>query len=315
MKAFQIKVNGKYLDYRIGHNIDLDEFSNFLKNKGYQIEKLWLEKRHAVGIIRIDGNKLFIKLATSPGITASTINEFNWNEKFNTLNSRTDSDFWVPQNFYSGTFKNNFYLVTDYFDEKKLIELPNPGNDNQDFIKSIDRIISFSQLIESLKIKDLEPDEQFLNLDHNERFLIKARMWHEAIPNDVKKQYRVNELFKIVENSYKDLSKKPRHGDFTPWHMFKLADNKLLLFDGEHAISNGIEYYDISYLIQRIYSVLEEKEITEEILLKLKKRNYNVEKLRTVLASRAIGGFLDRSFHEKPNYKMDLEFKDFVLKL
>ena len=111
------------------------------------------------------------------------------------------------------------------------------------------------------------------------------------------------------------LEKRPRHGDFTPWHLFKVKDKVLVLIDGEHAMKNGVEYYDIGYFMQRIFSVLQNRTFTEDILKQLRKRNYNLDKLRTVLAARAIGGFLDESLTGNPNYLKCNEFKEWVIKI
>lgn len=315
MKAFQIKVDGKYYDYRIGQEINLEEFSKHLSSNGYSVNKLWHEKRHSVGLLEKDGQKLFVKLATSDGISINTVNEFKWNEKFNTQNLRTQSDFWVPLNYDSGEYINYFYLITDFLEGELLAERPIPGYELPNFRKYLEKIIDYSEFIQNLDIGNLEPDEQFMNISHSERFLKKAEMWLKAIPEDVINKYRIIDLFEIVEVGYKNLERKSRHGDYAPWHIFKLSENRLALFDGEHAISNGVELYDIAYFIQRVYSVLENQKLTLEILEALKERNYDFKKLKIVLASRAIGGFLDRSFHKKPNYKLDLEFKNLVLKL
>ncbi len=95
-----------------------------------------------------------------------------------------------------------------------------------------------------------------------------------------------------------------------------ITDEKAIaLIDGEHAHSHGVEYYDIAYFIQRVHSVLEKPELAIQIFDQLVERGYDKNKLQTVLASRAIGGFSDESFKPDADYKEEKEFKKWVLTL
>lgn len=102
--------------------------------------------------------------------------------------------------------------------------------------------------------------------------------------------------------------KAAARGFYTMAHNPLLGDSKLGLIDGEHAHSLGVEYYDICYFIQRVYSVLEDEELASKIFHKLLSRGYDKSKLRTVLSSRAIGGFLDESFKPSPDYQIASDF-------
>ncbi|MBI2621874.1 MAG: hypothetical protein HYW63_04510 [Candidatus Levybacteria bacterium] len=314
MKAFTIKVGDKFLDYRLGHKINIASFGKELKGKGYGIEKLQMEGRHVIGTLGRSNKKFFVKLATSEGMSWLTQNEFEWNNQFNKQNSRKNSNFWVPINYDSGYFqKYLFYAIYDFVEGEKITEY---GSSNQILLKeTIEEIINFSELIQNLDIKNLAPNELSHGLSHWEWFVEKARLWLSDIPKDVVQQYQIRELLKVVENGARELEKRPRHGDLTPWHIFKLTNNKLYLFDAEHASSESVEYYDIAYYIQRVFSILENDKVANEILEKLEDRGYDMKKVKTILASRAIGGFLDRSLRKKPDYKRDQEFKKLILNL
>lgn len=95
--------------------------------------------------------------------------------------------------------------------------------------------------------------------------------------------------------------------------MIKLPDKKIGLIDGEHSLANGVEGYDICYFIQRVFSVLKNPYIAESIYSELLARGYKTDKLRTVLAARAIGGFLDESLRDEPDYTVADNFKDWVM--
>lgn len=314
MKAFTIKIGDKILDYRLGQNLDLRKFQKHLENKGYVVEKLWNEKRHNVGQISKDKTKLFVKLATSEGMSRLTENEFEWNKQFNKQNSREKSNFWVPINFDSGYFESLFYLVTD-FGKGKKISGHEPDSLNS-LPQTLNQVIDFSELIQSLSLERLNPNEYFTEMNYKQRFLEKTKQWLEAIPQRIRQKYHIGQLLKVVEEGTPNLESKARHGDFTPWHIFNMGEDKLYLFDAEHALSEGAEYYDIAYYTQRVFSVLKNEKITLQILDELRKRSYDFSKLKTVMAARAIGGFLDSYLGVKnSDYKADEEFRDLVLSI
>lgn len=92
----------------------------------------------------------------------------------------------------------------------------------------------------------------------------------------------------------------------------KLKDNSLGLIDGEHARVDGVENYDICYFIQRVFSIVKNLDIANSIVEELLKRGYEKEKLKPVLAARAIGGFLDESLAPNPDYSYAAKFTTFV---
>ena len=97
--------------------------------------------------------------------------------------------------------------------------------------------------------------------------------------------------------------------------MIKLESGQIGLIDGEHAMQNGLELYDIGYFIQRVFSVLKNPKLAKDILDLLKNKKYNIQKLKCVLAARAIGGFLDESLAPKPDYSYTDKFKEWVVKI
>ncbi len=312
MKAFEIKANGKYLDYRIPEKLDLNNISKFFSTK-YNVLKIWQESRHVLGILEKNGINYFLKLATSNGISVTTKIDFNWNMQFNKLVLR-DYDLWVPQSIDSGLYKDNlFYMVSEYFQGELLAKRPHQGEENKDFKKYIYKIIEFSEFIQNLNIEKLYEDD---TEDYHHRFFEKTLSWYKAVPKKIIDKYHVTNLLEFVKNGYKNLNKKTRHGDFTPWHMMELQKGKILLIDGERALKNGTEYYDIGYLIQRIYTVLGNKEFAKEILAILMERNYDLNKLKVILTARAIGGFCDEVLvRDDQNFERADDFAKWTINL
>ena len=305
MKAFDVKANGKIYDYRVGADLNLNEVKNFFEEKEYKIIKIWQEKRHVVSVLKKEKNEYFLKLSPTIGIGITTQVDQRWNDEIN--KQLSDSKFVIPRNYESGFYnKNLFYLIEDYFKGELLTK-------NAEYKKSINQIIELSELIQNLKIEALSEND---NQNYLEYFIEKVNAWHNEIPEEIKVKYQTNTLFNLIKNNYKNLEIKTRHGDFAPWHMIKLKGNKIGLIDGEHAMKNGVEYYDIGYYIQRVFSVLEDTQSAKEILVNLKNKNYDLIKLKVILAARAIGGFCDETLiAEKTNFDRADKFKNWVISL
>ncbi len=315
LRAFQIRKDGKILDYRFGKNLNLQDVSTFFGKKGYIVKRIENAKRHIIGVLEKNGQKLFVKVSMSEGISYLTENEAKWDRKFNEQVPKT-SIFRVPQLIDEGYFQTNlFFLVTDCFDGEFFADRDN-DNIKEIFKKQINNFIDLTELIQSLKLDDLRNHEFQDEPDHAKWFVRKTLAWYNDTPKEIREKYRVDDLLKIVEKGAPRLQKRSRHGDFTPWHTMLFADGKIGLIDGEHAMGKGVEYYDICYLIQRVFAVQKQPEFAKEIFNLIKKRGYNLQSVKTVLAARAIGGFLDAHLKVSPtDYENANKFMSFVLSL
>ena len=305
--AFKIKVGKKVLDYRLGNNLNLDDVRNFFSRK-FKVKKLWQAPRHVLGELEKSDKNLFLKLSPTEGIGAVTKNEYNWNEEFNSQIKRSNSDYWVPKNYDCGLYQDKlFFLITDKLEGEFLAKSPAASKISQTFIASLPKVIAFSQLIQSLKVKN-----RGQRGGHHEIFLNKTKSWLDGIPNDIQTKYDLEKLYKKVAKGVSDLKAKPKHGDFAPWHLLKLKDGQFALIDGEHAQKNGVELYDIGYFIQRVFSVLKNPNLAKDILNLLNEKGFDIEKLRCILAARAIGGFLDESLAHQPDYSYADKFRKWI---
>lgn len=294
LNSFKISSGNKILDYRLGGNLDLSKIKRFFQ-KSFDVKKLWNGNRHVLGILAKGNQVYFLKLSTSEGIGIVTKNEYRWNNYFNKFYKGLD--FRVPKNCDKGIFKKEyFYLITDYFEGKPPCNL----------MEYIPQILKLSEEIQKLPCK---------RGNYKARFLWKVRAWFGDVPKDVSKKYNVKTLLDIVEEGINGLSSKPRHGDFAPWHIIKLPGNKLGLIDGEHALRDGVENYDICYFIQRVFSVLKNPQVADEVYSKLLEKEYEKDMLKVVLASRAIGGYLDESLAPLPNYEYAAKFHNWIINL
>jgi|Napbiome12C3dose_1001474.scaffolds.fasta_scaffold00024_72 hypothetical protein len=311
LDSFKVRSGKRILDYRLGEDLDLKEVKLFFQNS-YQVKNLWQGPRHIHGILEKKNRKYFLKLATSEGISIVTKNEYRWNDYFNKYSF--SNRYLVPKNYGSGLFKSRyFYLITDFFTGQLLCETRSDHDKASVLIDYLPQIIELSEVIQQLPSVNFE--DNVYEKDYKMRFLDKTHDWLRDIPVNVVKRFKVKSLMAIVEKGADRLSGKPRHGDFAPWHLIKLPNKRLALIDGEHALSEGVEGYDICYFIQRVFSVLKNPSIAKEFYHQLKEKGYQEENLKTVLAARAIGGFLDESLVEKSDFKYATSFKNWVEKL
>ncbi|MDD5146998.1 MAG: hypothetical protein PHV63_00400 [Candidatus Daviesbacteria bacterium] len=301
LNSFKVRAGNKILDYRLGEKLNLNQVKLFFQ-KNYQVKKLWNGSRHVLGILTRNNVDYFLKLSTSEGISIFTKNEHKWNDYFNEYTKV--NNYLVPKNHGRGYFqKKYFYLITDYFDGKLICEI---NGDVNNLVVHIDDIILLSELIQKMPV---------VESDYRMRFINKVNSWFNDIPSSICKRYKVKTLLDIAEKGVDGLSSKPRHGDFTPWHIIKLFDHRLGLIDGEHFLPDGVENYDICFFIQRVFSVLKNPIVARNIYSQLLIKGYKKNKLKTVLAARAIGGFLDESLIEKSEYNFASRFKDWVMQL
>lgn len=310
LNSFKVRSKDKLLDYRLGEKLNLTKIKIFFQKK-YSIKRLWNGTRHVLGILTKDHIDYFLKLSTSEGISVVTENEYDWNNFFNQY-FPLSAHFSVPKNYDSGVYrKKYYYLITDYFNGEIICDLNGGANDLTTFIEDVILLSELIQQMPSIKFSTGQCEVG----DFKQKFIDKVNKWFSDIPIDIRKEFKIGILLKIVEDGVNELTSRPRHGDFTPWHMIKLKDLGLGLIDGEHAKPDGVEGYDICYLIQRVFSALKNPIVARNIYFQLLAKRYEKNKLKTVLAARAIGGFLDESLIEKSEYNFANKFKDWVIKL
>lgn len=307
LKSFKIRSGSKLLDYRSGEKLNLSKIKSFFQGK-FNVKKIWQGSRHVLGVLNRDNKDYFLKLSTSKGISLVTRNEYGWNDYFNKYFPR-NYPFQVPRNYDCGLYENIFfYLITDYLDGKLLCDINESATQLTSYTENIILLSELIQQMPRLKFSTLSDKGDF-----RQKFTEKVNKWFDDSPAGIRKQYKVGNLLKIVEEGVDDLTSRSRHGDFTPWHMILLKNKKLGLIDGEHARSDGVEGYDICYFLQRVFSVLKDPLLAQNIYSQLLAKGYEKNKLKTVLAARAIGGFLDESLRDEPNYKFANNFKDWVI--
>ena len=309
---FTVNVGGQKLDYRVKEDLDLNQIKKVLEAKGWWVIELAQPHRNVVGVLEKDGKRFRLKLAGSSGMGVLVKNEVEFLTQASDL---LPKDLVVlPTLVEFGEFKLNNqtypYFIVKELPGKPLVNYPET-KDTAQLVPFIDQIIQTAEAVSrlpfSLKARDYAGEG-----DYKDFFLSKTRKWLMAVTEEIREKYQLNALFDIVKAGTPSLAKNFRHGDFAPWHILLLDDKRLGLVDFEHATSEGVQYYDIAYFIQRVFQVLQDENLAKEVYNRLISRDYDQEKLKTVLASRAIGGFLDEQVGEG-NFAQAERFKEWVL--
>lgn len=307
--AFKVTKDGQVYDYRIPEQLNIVDVTNFFSTK-YKAVNIKQAGRHVTGTVNDGRQDLFLKLSTTKGIGIITQNEYKWNEEFN---KKVSVRYQVPKNVTFGDYNGLFYFLA----EKLTGEPFSTTQDfsiNASFEQSIPELIDFADYIMSLKVMGIGRPDIVTGATPQAVFVNKTKSWLDAIPSTMQAQFGLISLLAKVESGAQALATKPRHGDFTPWHLLKTPTG-LGLLDGEHAMSDGVELYDIGYLIQRVHTISKNPPVAQKILVTAEGKGHSTLKLKTILAARAIGGFLDAHLAGKTDFTLEKEFKDWILSI
>jgi hypothetical protein len=307
--AFKVVSNGQTYDYRISENLNLDEVKAFFE-KDFAVSDLKQTGRHVTGVLNDGTRDSFIKLSTTKGVSLLNQNEFKWNEEFN--KEGESPEFRVPKNVSSGEYNGLFYFLAEKLDGEILSSIPGFELDDS-FQNLIPKLLDFADYVMSKEVLGVGKPDIVTGNTPQEWFVNKTKAWFEATPEAIRIENNVGSLLEIVTSGASGLVTKPRHGDYTPWHIMKLRTGGLGLLDGEHAMSEGVELYDIAYLIQRVHTISNRPDVATKIFEEAKSRGFEVGKLKTVLASRGIGGFLDAHLANKTDLSNENNFSDWVI--
>lgn len=265
--------------------IPLNLVRKFLNSKGYAVDSLDQQWRHVTGVVRKNNRKFFLKMATTIKTGKMTEVEFFWNEL---VSKRLPSNvpFKVPDNIEKGLFDDKlFFFISEYFGSETLADKYPPlvkrlADWTPVIAKSAYVISSLRQWSES------ESEGQ----PAGENLLESATEWASQLKSDTKS------LLKVIKKSAGEIKEAFNHGDFVPWHMYNLGDNKLGLIDAEHGGWKP-KYYDVAYFYLRVRQNLGEKELARKFLLEFIDLLIEKEKitfwneLKPVLAQRLVGNF------------------------
>jgi len=285
---------GGYNEYMTDHvtveKLNLEEVGRYFDNLGYKVKKLEQPWRHVMGEVLFENEKLFLKLASTPGIGERTANEAAWNKNANTVWKKYISTFKTPKMFDEGFCEGKYWFIDEFVFGKPLIELKQQKSD----ISEVDLITAAEIAKNILEITDLcmlAKDRGHLRATWKNRIMDISREWSINTKTDTSK------LLRYIEEHRNDVEIGACHGDFTPWAIMKTKKNEYYLIDSEAAQMGGLKYYDVAYFYHRVYTKLKRPDLAKIFLEKFKEMINWTENdevaFRPVLASRIMGGYFD----------------------
>lgn len=274
----------------VTEKLNLEEVGRYFENKGYKVQKLEQAWRHVTGVVKYENEKLFLKLACTPGIGERTKNEAGWNVRANSTWKKYVNSFISPKIFDDGIYEGKFWYVGSYVFGKPLIEVTAKNTDIKE--NDLDQAAKIAVNIMEIGEECLLPkDIEHLKVMWRERIVAMAKQWSKVVKVDTKN------LLKYIETNNDKMEISSSHGDFTPWHILKSKEGKYYLIDGEAAILGGLKFYDVAYFYHRVYSKLKRPDLANKFLEKFKNiygwKESDSDVFGVVLASRIMGGYFD----------------------
>lgn len=309
LSAFQLRYQGKTFDYGSSTtNPALHDVSKWVAKKGYQLSKILGHGRHTTALLHHGVTPFFAKIAHSPGTGLLLSQEYRWLSAFHAKQARS---FRVPTPIvFDESLDGYSILITEFIQAPPLHALPDPGVLDPDWKISKSTMRSLLSVADEIAVfPHVLPciDESLALLSPQEAFVQKVSRHFQALPAEIASNPVILRLFQKVHQGASSLSSAGRHGDYTPWHILQEGAS-IFLLDAEHAHSHSVELYDLAYFVQRMHSVIGAEEGAVQFIQEISKQRNRPLQLQTVLAARAIGGFLDESLVSNPSYSIHFRF-------
>lgn len=318
---FEDKLSDKIFVNQFGKNfrqpkkIDLPEVALYFQKGGYSVVEIEQIFRHVHGKLSKRGRDYFFKMSSTPVIGERTRNEASWNKQINLkIEGRESINMAVPKVYEEGTFKNNFYYVSDLF-KGEFLATKNPP-DVKDIEQWLDKIINVLRFFLDQNINDflfprdiseLNNISSFSDFFYNQDLLIVNELARKDLSGLLAEEKKLDKYYKPALN----------HGDFVPWHMIENG-SKFILVDGEHGSRKLPKYYDVAYLYERLFVGAQSPELAKSFLSKFiegfdfETKNKFDNLIRPLLANRIISSFWHAKNENRKNDFIEELKKNFL---
>ncbi len=273
-------------------NINLDDVSAYFRKKDYKVLDIEQQWRHVTGILEKDGDKYFLKLASTELIGEKTKNEAEWNKLLKLLSVETKLPITIPKMLEEGFFKELYWFLSDYIDGKPLV-LPTQKNETKDLEQYIPTIADTTKNILEINTDELLPNDvpKVSKENLRNKYIKHIEDWIPKI------HANVSELHSFFKKRLQYFEPAPAHGDYVPWHILKDTKNYLYLVDAEHSGIKRVKFYDLAYFYHRVYTKLKRPDLADEYLKQFRNLwdfdNNDLERVRLVLAHKVMSGYFD----------------------
>jgi hypothetical protein len=256
------------------------------------LEQAW---RHVHGKVSFKGKTLFLKMASTVGISRATRNESVWNRHLKRHLS-PQAPFTVPAIVKTGTLSGKFYYLAEHIEEPTPL-CPSISGANKKVYRSYTKALAESLIeLSTLDRRSFIWDRRYKYLQHpGTRFFNRALSFF----NSVQKPAELLPVLTIAKEISTLYRPALAHGDFTPWHMLRDRSNQLFLTDGEWGTGYLPSFYDLAYCYHRTCTFLGHIDVAVTLaaeyrsLLKKSQKNFFDKAFPAVVAERVLGGYWD----------------------
>lgn len=291
---------------QIEEKLNLEKVGRYLEDLGYKVvglEQIW---RHVTGTVKMENEKLFLKMAGTTEIGKRTENECRWNEKINSIWKNKHRSFRVPKIFDEGRYEDKYWFVSEMVFGKPLAEVNKPASiDEKDLLRAAEIAQDILEITDNCL---LPKDKEHLKEIWKERVVKISAEWSKNIKTETKP------LLQFIEERKNEVEIGTSQGDFTPWHIRKTKEKEYFVIDGEAAQIGGLKYYDVAYFYHRVYTKFKRPDLAKIFLDKFKKLNKwtmkNDGEFELVLASRIMGGYFDAERDGVTSFELNKELEE-----
>lgn len=253
--------------------------TDYFYHQGYKVLQLHRPNRHIIGRLEKDNRLFFLKIAVNSELSKKIDNEYRSTIMLD-RQLKLFPDLFVRAIVDHGSIDFNqqslSYIITDYIDNKYLSNQTLKNN-----IKQTAKMAYELSKIKPFRIPFIH------RVNPGKHLYESAQFFASQIDINSKK------ILRIIANKQDDIKIAYGHGDFSPWHLYKV-DNKLFLIDAEQA---GVKpkYYDVANFYLRLRQNLKSKRLANKFLKEFYLMLPNIDRVsfwhefRPVLAERAIG--------------------------
>ena len=302
------------------------EIKDFLKDRGWEVvEEKTKTPRFLTFVVNTPHGNSFLKVTNSETDLRTEIEtEIWWNLTLKKIVQQLPQDkqiFRAPEVWAYGQEQSFGWYLSEYFNKPLLVDLRAPGYMDS-LERELDNIVGILVTLDQVRVETNPGTSLYSEQGESAPYanlLKKVDSWLEKpLEAGLINSERVDQGKALIEKYRRYVKPALQHGDFVPWHMFRLDKNTIGIVDGEHASLIKPRFYDLAYLYTRLYTKAHTKEQAKMALnlflekSTLDKREFFSQFL-PVVALRSFGMHAD-SFHDNDYQNEARELLDFCLK-
>lgn len=210
------------------------------------------------------GNKKYVFKLANDNFCRELSNEIWWNTTLTRLiETNPATNLRPPAVFYTGP---NWY-IGEYFHGSPLMS---DSHNNSEAAACAQNLADILVWLDGIALQPATSEKPIYEDSHSAPY---TNLWNKVdgwmerpLSSGLITQDHIDKARKLIDRYRPNILPSLQHGDFVPWHMYYLENNKIGLIDGEHASLVRPRYYDLAYLYTRLCTRLESFTVAVKIL-------------------------------------------------